>query len=64
MPTEDMYHLWDIDMRERVTRLEEKNKAAEKALELAQDKVSRNVMVSYLTIMISIISIVVAFLHK
>lgn len=64
MPTDDMYHVWDIEMRERVVRLEARYEAAEKALALAQDKVSRNVVVSYLTIVISIIAIVVGFLKK
>lgn len=75
MPTNDMYYVWDIEMRERlarveekvdlkaeIARLQEKNIASEKALELARGSLSRNNVIAVITIIIAIIAVAVSIL--
>lgn len=47
-----------MKLKERVTRLEEKAKAAKAALKLARNSLSRNGILSVITVIISILSVV------
>lgn len=64
MPTDDMYYVWNIELRERIARVEGQIAASEKALELARSSLSRNSVITVVTVVIAIVSIVVSFLHK
>lgn len=49
------------DVRIGIARLDEKIKASDKALELARNSLSRNGVLSVITVIISIISIIFSF---
>lgn len=51
-------------LREKIARLEERIIASDKALELARGALSKNSVLSIITIIISIIAVVVVFFKK
>lgn len=51
-----------MGLRERIARLEEKSKAAKAALKLARNSLSRNGILSVVTVIISIVAVGVACL--
>lgn len=50
--------------KERLVRVEEKILASEKALELARGTLSRNSLISVITVIISVITLVLYFIKK
>lgn len=57
----DMERVWEIEIRERVARLEAKYESSDKALDLARGQVSRASLISAITVILSVIAIAVAY---
>lgn len=53
-----------MGLKERITRQEERVKAAKAALKLARNSLSRNGILSVITVIISIIAAAIAFFKK
>lgn len=51
-------------LRENIARLEERIYASDRALELARSSLSRNSLVSFITILVSIIAIVTVWIKN
>lgn len=51
----------DITLFERIIRLEEKQIAADKALDLARASLSKGTVISTITIIISVVAVMIAF---
>lgn len=52
------------ELKVRLSVLEAKNEASKEALELARNSLSRNGILSVVTVVISIVSVIIAFIRK
>lgn len=60
----DAYEIEMTTLRERVVRLEEKIISADRALTLAEGKVSRAALISTITIIIAIVALAIQFVKR